>query len=255
MWAEIVATYYGMISRLDQQFGRVVQKMKELGHWDRTITTFLTDHGESLGDAGLIEKWPSGLSDCLAHEPLIIGGGGLPQGVVYEEMAEMVDLLPTLLQFAAVDQTFPHCGKSMAKLLVSGGTTGQARRHAFTEGGFLLSEEPLLEQAPYPYDIKATLQHADTRLVGKAVACRDKRWTYIYRLYEEPELYDRWKDADELHNLAADDAHAQVRRDMEAVVLRWQVETADVLPFQRDPRFPDVRLEPVAEQWARRGAT
>jgi arylsulfatase A-like enzyme len=258
MWAEIVATYYGMISRVDEQFGRVVQKMKELNFWDRTITMFFTDHGEYLGDHGLIEKWPSGLSDSLAHEPLIIGGGGLPKGVVYEDMAEMVDLLPTVLQWAGVDQTFPHCGKSMAEALVSGGRTEDGkplRRYAFTEGGFLVTEEPLLEQAPYPYDIKAALQHQDTELVGKAVSMRDKRWTYVYRLYEKDELYDRVNDPEELHNLAEDPAHAQLQQNMKDVMFRWQVETADVLPFERDPRWPDVALESPPDQWARRAGT
>lgn len=33
----------------------------------------VTDHGEYLGDSGLIEKWPTGMNDCLLKEPLIIG--------------------------------------------------------------------------------------------------------------------------------------------------------------------------------------
>ncbi|CAI0650765.1 unnamed protein product, partial [Colletotrichum noveboracense] len=67
IWAEVMATYYGMISRLDDQFGRVVERTKALGHWDSTMTLFFTDHGEYLGDHGMIEKWPSGLSDSLTH--------------------------------------------------------------------------------------------------------------------------------------------------------------------------------------------
>ena len=73
MWAEISATYYGMITRLDDQFGRIMKKIEEHGFWDNTVTMFFTDHGEYLGDHGLIEKWPSGLSDPLVKEPLIIG--------------------------------------------------------------------------------------------------------------------------------------------------------------------------------------
>ena len=72
-WAEIAATYYGMITRLDDQFGRIMSRVEEFGYWDNTVTMFFTDHGEYLGDHGLIEKWPSGVSDCLVKEPLIIG--------------------------------------------------------------------------------------------------------------------------------------------------------------------------------------
>ncbi|GKT87853.1 sulfatase [Colletotrichum tofieldiae] len=227
IWAEVMATYYGMISRLDDQFGRVVERTKALGHWDST--------------------------------PLIVGGAGLPGGVAYDEMAEMVDLVPTVLQLAGVGEHFPHCGASLADVLTSAGkdgATGAALRHkefAFTEGGFLTSEEPLLEQAPYPYDIKAALQHEDTAVVGKSVACRDKRWTFVYRLYEPAELYDREGDPGELHNLAEAAEYGDVRRRMEGVVLRWMVASSDFLPWQKDPRFPAVEMESVAEQFKRRG--
>lgn len=254
-----MATYYGMISRLDDQFGRVVNKTKELGYWNNTVTLMFTDHGEYLGDHGMIEKWPSGLSDSLTHEPLIIGGAGLPEGVVYDEMTEMVDLLPSMLQMAGVGEHFPHCGKSMTDIIVSGGKDNEGKvvphkEFAFSEGGFLLSEEPLLEQAPYPYDIKAGLQHSDTAAVGKAISIRDKEWTYIYRLYEPPELYDRRNDPHELHNLADVPEHAAVRTRLEANVLRRMVESSDFLPFQKDPRFPEVKLEDPKSQWEKRGA-
>lgn len=58
---------------MDEQFGRIVQRVKDLGLWDNTYSLFFTDHGEFRGDSGLIEKWPSGVSDSLTHEPLIIG--------------------------------------------------------------------------------------------------------------------------------------------------------------------------------------
>jgi arylsulfatase A-like enzyme len=258
IWAEVMATYYGMISRLDDQFGRIINKVDELGLWDDTVTMFFTDHGEYLGDHGLIEKWPSGLSESLVREPLLIAGGGLPAGVVYDEMTEMVDIVPTLLQMAGIDEHFPHCGKSWSEILAKGGKDegGKAivhKEYAFSEGGFLLSEEPLLEQAPYPYDIKAALQHQDTALVGKSVSARNKDWTYVYRLYEPPELYDRKKDPQELHNLADLPAYAALRAQMESDLLRWMVETSDFLPFQKDPRWPNAALESPKSQWEKRG--
>ena len=258
VWAEVTATYFGMISRLDDQFGRVVKKTEELGYWDSAVTLFFTDHGEYLGDHGLIEKWPSGLSESLTREPLLIGGAGLPQGVVYDEMTEMVDLVPTVFQLAGIGEHFPHCGKSLTDILVSRGTTsdGQVIKHrdfAFTEGGFLLTEEPLLEQAHYPYDIKAALQHTDTATVGKAISIRDKSWTYIYRLYEPPELYDRNADPQELHNLAELKEYGVERRRLEAEVLRWMVASSDFLPWKKDPRFPDVDLQDPKSQWDKRG--
>ncbi|ROW12561.1 hypothetical protein VMCG_00311 [Cytospora schulzeri] len=95
------------------------------------------------------------------------------------------------------------------------GSTPSARA-----GSSSASEEPLLEQALYPYDIKVALQHQDTALVGKAVAVavavRNKEWTFVYRLYEPSELYSRVDDPWELHSLANVAEHAEVRRRMEA---------------------------------------
>jgi arylsulfatase A-like enzyme len=158
---------------------------------------------------------------------------------------------------AGIDEHFPHCGKPWGEILAKGGKEddGNAIEHkeyAFSEGGFLLSEEPLLEQAPYPYDIKAALQHQDTRLVGKSVSARNKDWTYVYRLYEPPELYHRKNDPQELHNLADLPQHAAVRTKMESDILRWLMETSDFLPFQKDPRFPNVDLESPKSQWEKR---
>ncbi|KAL4982909.1 alkaline-phosphatase-like protein [Aspergillus falconensis] len=202
MWREIKATYYGMITRLDDQFGRALTKIDDSGLWKDTVTMFFTDHGEYLGDYGLVEKWESGLSETLVRESLIIGGAGLPEGKTINAMAEMVDLVPTMLEISGIGEHFPHNGKSWIPVPVN--KSAGHKKYAFSEGGFLTSEEPLLEQAPYPYDIKAGLQHEDTTLVGKAISLRDERHAYIYRLYQPAELYDRSADPHEMHNLVSE---------------------------------------------------
>ncbi|KAF5629202.1 putative choline-sulfatase [Fusarium sp. NRRL 25303] len=250
IWREIKATYYGMITRLDDQFGRVFKKVDELGIWKDTVTMFFTDHGEYLGDHGLIEKWPSGLSETLVHEPLIIGGAGLPEGKKIDAMTEMVDLVPTMLETSGIGESFAHNGLSWIPLLC-----GDAKTHkpySFSEGGFLTSEEPILEQAPYPYDLKAGLQHEDTTLVGKAISLRDENWTYVYRLYEPAELYHRHNDPHELHNLAQDPDHKGLADKYEKATLKWLLEGADVMPWTKDPRFPEVKLKSPREQMEER---
>ncbi|KAJ5675468.1 hypothetical protein N7462_008365 [Penicillium macrosclerotiorum] len=251
IWAEVSATYHGMISRLDDQFGRIVDKIDSKGLWDSTITMFFTDHGEYLGDHGLIEKWPSGLSETLVREPLIIAGGGIPAGLVRDCMTEMVDLVPTVLQLCGINETFPHNGKSLLPVILH---DAPHREFAFSEGGFLLSEEPLLERASFPYDLKSQLQHEDTRWVGKAISMRDHHWTYIYRLYEPAELYDRRADPLELHNLAADPRFVHQARLMESQMFRWMVETSDFLPYSKDGRFPQVDLPSPKALWEERKA-
>jgi len=226
-WAELRATYYGMVSRVDDQLGRVLHAVDASGAGDRTVTAFFTDHGEYLGDYGLVEKWPSGLHDCLLRNPLVLAGPGVGEGEVRSDPTELIDLFATALELAEVEPQHTHFGRSLL--------TGAPRTAAFSEGGFSVEEEPLLERGPFPYDLKSALQHDEPTAVGRAISMRTREWTYVYRLYEGDELYDRAADPDELDNLAA--ARPDVVHDLRARVLDWMVSTADVIPWTPDPRF------------------
>ncbi|KAK4235107.1 alkaline-phosphatase-like protein [Achaetomium macrosporum] len=185
--------------------------------------------------------------------PLIIGGAGLPEGQVITSMTEMVDLVPTMLEVSGIGEKFAHNGLSWVPLLLHGDSSGHPHeQYAFSEGGFLESEEPLLEQTPYPYDLKAGFQHQDTKLMGKAISLRDSIWTYVHHLYEPPELHYQQNDPRELHNLAADLAHAHLVAKYEQAVLQWLLKSADVLPWSRDPRLPEVKLKGTRDQMEER---
>ncbi|KAK7426881.1 hypothetical protein QQZ08_006627 [Neonectria magnoliae] len=155
-----------------------------------------------------------------------------------------------MLEISGVGETFAHNGLSWIPLLCGNAT--EHKKYAFSEGGFLTSEESLLEQAPYPYDLKAGLQHEDTALAGKAISLRDETWTYVYRLYEPAELYHRQNDPCELHNLAQDYAHKTLVDQLEKVILKWLLEGADVMPWASNPRFPEVDLKSPREQMEER---
>lgn len=228
-WAEIAATYHGMVSRVDDQLGRVLRALDTAGVAERTVAAFFTDHGEYLGDYGLVEKWPSGLHDCLLRNPLVLAGPAVPAGETRDAPAELLDLFATLLELAEVEAGHTHFGRSLL--------TGAPRDLAFSEGGFTLAEEPLLERGPFPYDLKGAIQHDDPRSAGRAVSLRTREWTYVYRLYEPDELYDRRNDPGELHDLAGSPHTAEIERILRDRLLAWLLETSDVIPWQRDPRF------------------
>lgn len=240
MWREVTAVYYGMVSRMDHHVGRIGAAVERSGSGDRTVTFFFADHGEFLGDFGLIEKWPSAMDRCITADPLIVSGAGLPSGQRCSAMTELIDVLPTALDLAGVHAPHDHFGRSLLPVLGEPGR--DHRRYAFTEGGFSDWEEPKMERPAFPYDLKGVIQHDHPRLVGRAVAVRDSRWTYVWRLYEPPELYDRNADPAETINLAGSPEHAAVEREMEHALLAWHVETSDVLPESPHPRFPAVDL-------------
>ncbi len=239
-WREIAAVYHGMVSRFDHHVGRLLAALDRADAVDDTVVVVFSDHGEYLGDYDLIEKWPSGLHDCLARDPLIMAGPGIPAGRTVDDPVELIDLVPTVAELAEAELTHTQFGRSLLPALHDPDRTH--RTHAFTEGGFLVDERDLLEQPGFPYDLKGKAQHDRPEAVGKAVAVRSAAWTYVWRLYEPPELYDRTADPDELHNLAGRPEHAAVEGELEGEILRWLVATGDVLPWSPDPRFPSVDL-------------
>jgi len=246
-WREIIATYYGMTARVDDQLGRVLGALDDVGAAERTVTFFFTDHGEYLGDYGLIEKWMSGIDDCLVRNPLVIHDPRAGSGVA-DSFAELVDLTPTLLELAEVEATHTHFGKSLVPLLSD--PSLPHRDAAFSEGGFLLAEEPLLESGNQRhYRPKQELQHEDTSLAGRAISIRTDRWAYTERLYEGPELFDRVDDPRETVNLAGSVDTVAVERDLRDRIFRWLFETSDVIPWTTDPRIdPALRRQILTER-------
>jgi arylsulfatase A-like enzyme len=235
-WATITATYYGMVSRLDDQFGRLLAALDRAGVGERTVTFFHTDHGEYLGDYGLVEKWPSGLDRCLVQNPLVVAGPGVAEGRTCDAFVEMIDLPATLCELADTAVGHQQFGRSLSAVLADPGTPHRDR--AFSEGGFRIDEAPQNEMpAHFPYLLKGQLQQDRPELVGRAVAMRTARWTYVHRLYEPDELYDREADPHETTNLAADPALAATCIDLRDDILGWLLETSDVIAPDRDPRM------------------
>lgn len=239
-WAEVIGTYYDMIRRVDDQFGRLRSGLEAAGVAERTVTFAFTDHGEYLGDMGLVEKWMSGVEPCLTRNPLIVHDPRGSSGVS-NTFVELVDLTPTLLDYAEIEPDWTQFGRSFRGLLEA--PDASHRDVAVTEGGFTVAEEPLLESgATGHYEPKQTLQHDRPELAGRVIAMRTDRWTHVERLYEAPELYDRLDDPDELVNLADEPGHAATVAEGRDRIFRWLFETSDVVPWRADPRMaPEIR--------------
>jgi arylsulfatase A-like enzyme len=235
-WQEIIATYYGMVSRLDDQLGRVLRAVDAAGASEHTLTYFFTDHGEYLGDFGLVEKWPSGLDDCLVRNPLIVAGPGVASGAVCDALVEMIDLPATLCARAGIDVEHVQFGRSLGGVFAD--RSSEHRPAAFSEGGFRVDEETQNELAAgYPYELKTSLLHERPELVGRAIAMRTRDWTFVHRVHEADELYDRRSDPHETINIADDPARAPVVGELRERMLDWLVDTSDVIPVARDPRM------------------
>ena len=97
------AAYYAMIKLVDDQVGRMVDALVETGQLENTMIIFMSDHGETLGDHGLIQKGCR-FYEGLVRVPLIISWPEkVLSGVENDALVELRDIAPMLLSLAGVD--------------------------------------------------------------------------------------------------------------------------------------------------------
>jgi len=95
---QLRSQYYGMIGDVDEQLGRVWNALEQLGQWEETFVLLTSDHGEQLGDHGLIQKlgWfeesyrVPGIVRAPAHR--------VAHGTVVDAFTENVDFFPTICE-------------------------------------------------------------------------------------------------------------------------------------------------------------
>ncbi len=114
------AAYYAMIKLIDDQLGRMLEALEESGQKDNTVIIFTSDHGETLGDHGLIQKGCR-FYEGLVRVPLIFSWPGqIEQGVQSDALVELLDKAPTLLELAGLDVPDYMQGRSLLPLLQGG---------------------------------------------------------------------------------------------------------------------------------------
>lgn len=136
-----IAYYYGSITLVDDQVGKVMRALREEGKLDDTVVVFISDHGELLGEFGMLIKstdaypmlYDAGLQvPCIVQTPAH-GSDGREPGRTVEEPIELVDVCPTILETAGLDVSPVIQGESLAPAM-SGGQVPK-RRYVFAETG------------------------------------------------------------------------------------------------------------------------
>lgn len=100
-WQRVIALYYGMISLIDKNVGRIVDYLKSIGEFENTIFVFTSDHGELLGDHHLLYK--SFPFDSVTSVPFMVKTPEMVSGGKCGALARSLDIMPTLLELADMD--------------------------------------------------------------------------------------------------------------------------------------------------------
>ncbi|HTV69462.1 MAG TPA: alkaline phosphatase family protein [Rhizobiaceae bacterium] len=213
---QIRALYWGMVSEVDSQLGRIWQAIKAAGAWENTLIVLTSDHAELLGDHYLLGK--GGFFDGSYHLPLIIRDPRLKQtaGTEVGRFTEAVDMLPTLLDLLDAPALPYLDGKSLAP--------------------FMRATPPDLwrDAAHWEFDFRTVSQQKAERQFGissrqcNLAVIRDERFKYVhFGGGLPPVLFDLQSDPSETHNIAADPACRDTRLAYAERLLAWRSEHLD----------------------------
>jgi len=237
---EIIATYYGMISRVDNQLGEVIKKLKEIGVYDTSAIFFFSDHGDYTGDFGLTEKWPNAFQDCLIKVPLIAKiPGVIPKTKIIDQLVQTIDIFPTILDIAQIQTPYTHFGKNLIPLIQA--KLDNLHNAVFAEGGYNIDEPQCFENVIKSPDIphlgiyydKTNIPREKPQTVARSVMIRTLSWKLVIRNAGKEELYYLFNDSNELNNLIDNSAYKYIKADLEEQLLRWYLRTSDNVHWKR----------------------
>jgi arylsulfatase A-like enzyme len=213
---QIRCTYYGMISEVDSQLGRVWNAIKQAGIWDDTIVILTSDHAEMMGDHLMLGK--GGFFDASYHIPLIVRDPRMKgqAGRQIDVFTEAVDIVPTTLDLIGAEVP-PHLDGRSLQPFLGGSPPGDWRDAAHWEFDFRSIAEPGAE----------TQFGINSRRCNLAVL-RTETLKYVhFGGGLPPVLFDLSLDPDETLNVAEDPAYRAVRLDMAERMLAWRAEHLD----------------------------
>jgi arylsulfatase A-like enzyme len=238
---EIVATYWGMVTRVDDLLGELMTALDSSPLSENTVVVVTSDHGDYVGDYGQTEKWWTGFQDCILRVPLIIRLPGRQGGGRIDAFTESIDVFATIMELAGIEPQHTHFGRSLLPLMRR--ETTEHRSAVFADGGHAPSETHALEPL-WPdgtdygtYYEKTHIQYEDPTTLAKAAMIRTERWKYVARLAGQlEELYDLEADPGELVNRIDDEGLRDVVAELRNELLQWFLRTGDDVAFDQDPR-------------------
>ena len=200
--------YYGLVTHLDEQVGRVLTALKQSQHAQNTVVIYTADHGLAMGSHGLLGK--QNVYEQSMRCPLILSGPGVPKGKSSDSLTYIHDLYATVCDLAEIETPDGIDAQNLSPVM--NGRTQKVRDSLFL---------------PFQ-DNQRTV--------------RDGKWKlHVYPKINHQLLFDLSSDPHETRNLAAVPAHkAEVDR-MYALMKSWRERLGDPYPLtveNPDPKEP-----------------
>ena len=193
--------YYAIITHMDREIGRILDKLEELGQADNTYIIFTADHGLAVGQHGLIGK--QNQYDHSIRVPFMIAGPGIAPGTQSDALIYLQSAFPTTLDLADI---------------------------AIPETVEFRSLVPLIENtsdSSYPAIFGSYKGYQ--RMVRTA-----SHKLILYPEADEIQLFDMKQDSLEMNNLAADPAYRDTLQALYSTLLELQKEVGDTLTLRTE---------------------
>ena len=184
---EIIANTYGQISLIDDNVGRILNALNEAGLDENTYVIYISDHGDWLGDHGLILKGPM-TYEGLLRVPMIIRGPNVPSNKVVDEPVSTIDIGPTLYDLGGAKALMTQHGQSLRPLI----------ERDDSERNYAMNEWELL---PNRVGVALSLRCVRTKKHKLTMDMRSG----------DGELYDLVNDPDEMKNVFDNPEYTEVR--------------------------------------------
>lgn len=214
VWRQFRATYYGLITQLDDELGRLWKFLEDRSLFDDTMVIFTSDHGEYLGDHWLFEK--ELFYEQATRVPLIVfdphPDADVTRGRVIDSFVESVDVLPTILESLDGRPKPWVQGRSLLGLLRNTNPMSW-RDAAHGEWDFRF------------YQTGVRLRLAPDQCRGWMI--RDGHFKYIHYNALPDQLFDVADDPDELVDLARDHGYANAKLEYACRLIDWRQTTED----------------------------
>lgn len=199
------AAYFGLVSYLDAQVGRVLDGLDRTGLAENTVVIYSSDHGDNLGARGLWNK-------CTLYResvsvPMIVAGPGVAAGNVCATNVNLVDIYPTVLEVMGLPSLAEESALPGASLVSMANAPDDLERIGFSEYHAVGSD-------------------------GAAYMLTYGRYKFHYYVNYPPELFDLQADPEETVNLAGQD-------DCRAIVVEFENRLRAML----DPELTDRRAK------------
>ena len=202
---EYVGVYYGMVSMMDANLGRILDELDRLGHARDTLVVFTADHGDMQGGHGMYDKTSYSMYEETTCVPLLVRfPGRVPAGETIQTQAGICDISPTILDYLG--------------LPVPSGLAGISLR-TFIEGG----EDP--ERPIFAERDRAAWGAEGERHFQRLI--RTQRWKYSYHSVGDSQLYDLQNDPGETKNLIHEQSFQSEKRRLHRDLFGWMKQTSD----------------------------